>query len=288
MATVILTVTVFGLINPYLRYWMSIQSFMFLGFGGFFNGYISARMMRFYGSNDWRFSASASAACLPMYLFSMFAFVDIIEWIERSSSYLPFTSAIGLAAIWVAVAVPLSYAGAYCAFTTSNIDDKPPCKVSPVRRHVPAQAWYMNTRITAPVAGLAIFGTIFGEFQYVLMSVWRSYMYGMFVLLWWNLFMLVIVVAIVSILVTYLTVQGQDWNWWWRSFLNGAAAGGWMFLYSVYAMVFDLKMNLIAGDIIYLIYMGVCSTLFGVSCGAVSLLVSYAFLHEIYSKARGD
>jgi len=87
MALVILTVTVCGIINPYLRTAISLQSFFMLGVGGSFNGFVCARMMKFFGAADWKFAASASAFVLPCYLFVSFVIVEIIEWLERSSSY---------------------------------------------------------------------------------------------------------------------------------------------------------------------------------------------------------
>jgi transmembrane 9 superfamily member 2/4 len=163
MATVIIVTTMFGLVNPYLRWWMSIQSFFVLAMGGFFNGYISSRMMKFFGSGEWKFSANASAMLFPFYMFSMFVLVEIIEWLERSSSYVPFTTALGLSFIWVLFTIPMAYMGAYAGFVKTE-QDKPPCKVSSVRRRVPSQSWYLDIKFLAAISGLAIFGTIFGEF----------------------------------------------------------------------------------------------------------------------------
>ena len=163
MATVIIVTTMFGMVNPYLRWWMSIQSFFILAMGGFFNGYISSRMMKSFGSNEWKFSANASAILFPVYMFGIFLFVEIIEWFERSSSYVPFTTALGLTLIWVLVTIPMAYLGAYAGFVKTE-QDKPPCKVSSVRRRVPSQSWYMDIGFLSAICGLVIFGTIFGEF----------------------------------------------------------------------------------------------------------------------------
>jgi transmembrane 9 superfamily protein 2/4 len=117
MATVIIVTTMFGMVNPYLRWWISVQSFFVLAIGGFLNGFVSSRMMRFFGSNEWRFSANASAVLFPVYMFTIFTFVEIIEWFERSSSYIPFTTALLLTLVWVLVTIPLAYLGAYAGFT---------------------------------------------------------------------------------------------------------------------------------------------------------------------------
>jgi hypothetical protein len=163
MVTVIIVTTMFGMVNPYLRWWMSVQSFFVLALGGFFNGYISSRMIRFFGSNEWKFSANASAVLFPLYMFGVFMFVEIIEWFERSSSYVPFTTTLLLTLVWVVVTIPMAYAGAYAAFTQTSAD-KPPGKVSAVRRRIPSQPWYIDIRVMSVLSGLAIFGTIFGEF----------------------------------------------------------------------------------------------------------------------------
>ena len=113
-------------------------------------------------------------------------------------------------------------------------------------------------------------------------------MYGMLLLLWLNMVLLIVVVSLISVITTYTTIQAQNWEWWWRSFFVGASAGGWMLLYSLYAMIFEFKMDLLAGDLIYILYMSFCSSMFGMSCGLISVFSSYVFLHEIYSKSRSD
>lgn len=108
-------------------------------------------------------------------------------------------------------------------------------------------------------------------------------MFGMFWLLWLNVCILVTVVSLMSILITYITLQNQNWKWWWRSFNTGAAAGVWMMIWSIYAMSHVFKMDYIAGEVIYLLYMLVCSAMFSLICGTVSLVASLFFVTRIYS-----
>ena len=204
MFVVMLTVTVVGLVNPYMRNYFVIQSYFMLAIGGSMNGYTSARMMRFYGATEWRFSALTSAVLMPLYLLANFCFVDTIEWLEGSTAYLPFSSVIGWTLLWVLITVPLSFFGAYMGFKAEN--NKMPVKVSAVRRRIPAQPWYNHIYFQSLFSGFVIFGTVIGEFHYVLTSVWRSYMYAIFGLLWFNCLLLVMVVALVSVLTTYLQI----------------------------------------------------------------------------------
>jgi hypothetical protein len=57
---------------------------MTLVVGGFANGYVTARLMKFFGATDWTFSASAAAIWLPLKVTSVFILVDIIEYFEKS------------------------------------------------------------------------------------------------------------------------------------------------------------------------------------------------------------
>ena len=113
-------------------------------------------------------------------------------------------------------------------------------------------------------------------------------MYGMFWLLWVNLTLMVIVVSLISVLVTFMTVNAQNWEWWWRSFFTGASAGAWMGIYCLYAMIFELKMDLFAGDLIYIIYNCFICTLFAFACGFISVCASFLFLILIYRNSRSD
>ena len=116
MFLVMLSVTVVGLINPYMRSWYAMQTYFMLAVGGFFNGYVSARMMRYFGASEWRLSAFSAAFLMPLYMLANFLFVDTIEWLEKSSAYTPFSYVFLYTILWVAITVPMSFGGAYLGF----------------------------------------------------------------------------------------------------------------------------------------------------------------------------
>ena len=39
-----------GLIHPYVKYVFAVQSFFMLSIGGLFNGYVSAKLMKYFGA----------------------------------------------------------------------------------------------------------------------------------------------------------------------------------------------------------------------------------------------
>jgi len=135
MFFIILTSIVMGIVHPYVRYVFAVQSFFFLSLGGAANGYVSARLMRYFGAQEWRIAATTATFALPIYLFVVFSVVDIIEWAEKSSSYQPFTSVIGLTLLWLIITAPIAYTGAFFGFTGEK--DTVPCRINSVRRRIP-------------------------------------------------------------------------------------------------------------------------------------------------------
>jgi hypothetical protein len=42
-----------GLLNSYFRYYNFINAYFMLAVGGYINGYITSRMMLYFGSHEW-------------------------------------------------------------------------------------------------------------------------------------------------------------------------------------------------------------------------------------------
>ena len=69
-----------------LRPFIFIISLFALATMGWMNGYVTARVLKYFGSVDWCFSAFIAAIVFPTWLITTFAVVDITEWMESSSS----------------------------------------------------------------------------------------------------------------------------------------------------------------------------------------------------------
>lgn len=190
-----------GLMAPSSRTWYIFQLLMYWAMSGMGNGYCTARAIKYFGAGEWRFAASASAIVLPSYIVITFMTVDMIEWFEKSSQILPFSSIILLMFCWICVNVPFTYYGSYQAFRLCK-DVMP--RVSSVHRAIPAQPWYLQNWFMMPCASFISFSVVAYELHWIITSVWRSYLIGMFVFLFINVYMLCTVTGLVSIAVTYL------------------------------------------------------------------------------------
>lgn len=160
-------------------------------------------------------------------------------------------------------------------------------RVSSVHRQVPAQPWYLNDWITVFVGGFVSFSTVAVELHYVITSVWRSQMLGMFFFLLLNLNLLMCVVGLVSVLTTYLKLQAQEWAWWWRSFWTGYSTSIWCFLYCLWHMS-QFAIKDFWSDLVFLLYAMLFSNLFGLMCAMISVLASWIFVTFLYSQSKSD
>lgn len=107
-----------------------------LAAGGAVNGFVTAIIMKYFGSKEWQFSALGSAVVLPGYMFGIFILVECIEVLERSSSAFPFGTGTALMLVWVLVTIPAALFGSYAGFVYTDAV-QPACKVSSVRRRIP-------------------------------------------------------------------------------------------------------------------------------------------------------
>lgn len=142
--------------------------------------------------------------------------------------------------------------------------------------------------VLATLGGGVIFSTIIVEFYYLVTSVWRSYLFGMFGFLAVNMTLLLIVISLVSTATTYISLQSLNWQWWWQAYLTGFSAGAYMMLYLIYCMVFVFKMDMLWGDVVYLLYAGLASVMFSLYCASVSVGASYLFVDYIFRKTKND
>jgi len=116
-----------GVIYPQGRWYSIYTGSSYLFFGGLINGYVTGRLMKYHGANEWRFAASVSSLALPFLSGAIFVIVELIEWAENAQVK-PLSTIFLYFFAWMFVNVPTAYVGANLGFTKHN--DKPVCRVS--------------------------------------------------------------------------------------------------------------------------------------------------------------
>ena len=137
------------------------------------------------------------------------------------------------------------------------------------------------------ITGLIPFGAIFVEFSYIMASLWRHQIYLLFGFLWVAVIVLIITSAEMSIIVVYLCLCKGDYNWWWKSFFIGGSSAIYFVAYSLF---YFFKLNIVRFSTVF-IYFGAMTLISSVAflvCGSISVLLTFAFLHKIYSMIKID
>lgn len=189
--------------------------------------------------------------------------------------------------LWGAINTPLVYVGSYFGFKTTPPET--PVRTNKIPRQVPPQPWYMSPWFSALVGGVLPFGAVFIELFFILTSMWLHQTYYIFGILFLVYVILVLTCAEITIVLCYFQLCGEDYRWWWKAFNSPAFAGAYVFAYSAYYYLTRLD---ISGGVIptamYFSYMGLASIGFGLACGAVGFVASYAFVRAIYGSVKID
>ena len=255
---------------------------LLLALCGFLNGFMTSRMFKFFNLQwGWRTSALLTSLIFPCYVLLCCASGDIIESYMGSSAAVPFSEGLLHYLIWWAIDAPLAAYGAYRG-NQAELSVEP--EVGQIRKKIPAMPWYLTRPAIVLIYGPIIFATVFFEFEYIMDSIWRSYMiYGMFLVLLGSLVMMGVTIAALSICITYKLLCHGNYDWWWHSFCLGVSGGLYMLAYSMYYMFFREEYKVLSEDILYYLIMTLICSCYGFMCGAISILASYLFVERIYN-----
>ena len=139
---------------------------------------------------------------------------------------------------------------------------------------------------TMVVGGILPFGAVFIELYFIMSSVWLQRFYYVFGFLALVLLILLITCAEISIVLCYFQLCNEDYNWWWRSFLNAGSAGLYLFGYAFVYFYTQLEISGFVPCLVYFGYMLIASILFTVITGTVGFLAWWFFVRTIFSAVK--
>lgn len=210
MAAGLVLLSCLGVLNPSFR-----GGFISVGMGlfvvaGLFSGYFSARVYKTFGGQRWQKNVIVTGTLIPGLIFATIFILNFFVWAQASSTAIPFSTLIALAALWLLIQLPLVYVGSWYGFVMVGAWDHP-VKPTAIPRQIPAQLWYTKSLRTILLAGLVPFAVIFIELLFVFKSVWqdKSGYYYVFGFLSVILGILVITVVEVSVVATYVSLCSE-------------------------------------------------------------------------------
>lgn len=249
-------------------------------------GYVSARVYKFCDAKNWKLNSIATATALPALFVSMFALLNIFLSFAGAATAVSFLTIVVLFLLWVTISAPLVFVGAFVGLKAGTIEV--PTKTKQIARIVPEAPWHMNSTVTMLMGGILPFGSVCIELAFIMSALWLHQIYYVMGFLLAVLGILAATCAQVSIVLGYLQLCAEDHRWWWKSFMNCAMAGVYLFLYSLWFLSSRLDLVGFLPVVVYLTYMSMISVCFGLFCGSVGFLSSFWFTRTIYGAVKVD
>ena len=249
-------------------------------------GYASARVYRTTRGAAWAATTLHTALAFPALVGTIGLALNAVASARGSSRAAPPTTLLALLALWVGVAIPLTFFGAALGYR-SRLPD-PPCRVNRIPRQVPSQPAYLHPVVTLALGGLLPFGAVFIEIFFAMTSIWQDRFYYLFGFLLLAAAVLAITSAEIAIVLTYFSLAAEDYRWWWRAFLSPAASGLYLFAYAAFYYATRLDTVGVDAALLFFGYNALVAAAFGAVTGAVGFGATSAFMRTIYSAVKID
>ncbi|KAF0716280.1 Aste57867_2923 [Aphanomyces stellatus] len=286
MSIITLLFAAIGFLAPSNRGKLMIALLVCFVLMGMVAGYSSSRMYKLFKGKRWQMNTILTSTLFPGLMFATFFLLNLFVWGAGSDAAVPFGSMVLLVVMWFGVSVPLVFLGAFYGFRQPSMEF--PVATSNIPRPIPLQPWYMTNVMTAAVGGILPFGAIFVELFFVLTSIWTDRYYYVYGFLLLSFLILIGTCMEITIVLTYFQLCGEDYNWWWRSFIVSGACGGYVLLYSTYYYWTRLDVENFIGSMLYFGYMSIASGALSLLCGTVGVMASLWFTKKIYASIKVD
>ncbi|XP_007237573.3 transmembrane 9 superfamily member 2 isoform X2 [Astyanax mexicanus] len=249
-------------------------------------GYVSARLYKSFGGENWKTNVLLTALLCPGMVFADFFLMNLILWVEASSAAIPFGTLVAILGLWFGISVPLTFLGAYFGFKKSVIAH--PVRTNQIPRQIPEQSFFTKPLPGIVMGGILPFGCIFIQLFFILNSIWSHQMYYMFGFLFLVFIILLITCSEATILLCYFHLCAEDYHWWWRSFLTSGFTAVYLFVYAIHYFFSKLQIQGAASTILYLGYTMIMVLIFFLFTGTIGFFACFWFVHKIYSVVKVD
>ncbi|GAB4859288.1 Transmembrane 9 super member 12 [Ancistrocladus abbreviatus] len=287
MTVVTIIFAALGFMSPASRGMLLTGMIMLYLFLGTAAGYAGVRLWgTIKGTPEgWRSVAWSVACFFPGIVFIILTFLNFILWGSRSTGAIPISLYFILLSLWFCISVPLTLVGGFLGTRAEPIQY--PVRTNQIPREIPERKYPSWLLVLG--AGTLPFGTLFIELFFILSSIWLGRFYYVFGFLLIVLLLLVIVCAEVSVVLTYMHLCVEDWRWWWKAFFASGSVSFYVFLYSINYLVFDLQS--LSGPVSAILYLGyslIIAVAIMLSTGTIGFLVSFYFVHFLFSSVKID